>query len=98
MRGSTSTSKREAVILRRRDFEKRGDAATWLISEAFDLPSGRPLEYERLVDEAQALLNQQEPDVDQITLMNDKLLAALNPKDYFLLNWRYICRQKGWLT
>ena len=85
------------VVLRRRDFEKRGDAATWLISEAFDLPSGRPLEYERLVDKAQALLNQQDPDVDQITLMNDKLLAALNAKDYFLLNWRYICRQKGWL-
>ena len=30
--------------------------------------------------------------------MNDKLLAALNAKDYFLLKWRYICRQKGWLT
>ncbi len=88
----------EGVVLRRRDFEKRGDAATWLISEAFDLPSGRPLEYERLVDEAQALLNRRDPDIDQIKLMNDKLLAALNAKDYFLLNWRYICRQKGWLT
>ena len=89
---------KEGVVLRRRDFEKRGDAATWLISEAFDLPSGRPLEYERLVDEAQALLNRQDPDIDQIKLMNDKLLAALNAKDYFLLNWRHICRQKGWLT
>ena len=86
------------VILRRREFEKRGDAATWLISEAFDLPSGRPLEYERLVDQAQALLSRQDPDIDQIARMNDKLLAALNAKDYFLLNWRYICRQKGWLT
>ena len=26
------------VVLRRREFQKRGDAATWLISEAFDLP------------------------------------------------------------
>ena len=73
-------------------------AATWLISEAFDLPSGRPLEYERLVDEAQALLNQEDPDIiDRITRMNDDLVAALNPKDYFLLNWRHICRKKGWL-
>ena len=89
---------REGVVLRHRDFEKRGDAATWLISEAFDLPSGRPLEYERLVDEAQALLNQENPDVDRITRMNDDLVAALNPKDYFLLNWRHICRKKGWLA
>ena len=88
----------EGVVLRRRDFEKRGDAATWLISEAFDLPSGRPLEYERLVDEAQALLDQENPDIGRITRMNNDLAAALNPKDYFLLNWRYICRRKGWLT
>lgn len=88
----------EGVVLRRRDFEKRGDAATWLISEAFDLPSGRPLEYERLVGEAQALLNREEPDIDEIKRMNGDLLAALSPKDYFLLNWRHICRKKGWLT
>ncbi len=86
------------VVLRRRDFEKRGDAATWLISEAFDLPSGRPLEYERLVEEAQVLLNREEPDIDEIERMNGDLLRALSPKDYFLLNWRYICRKKGWLT
>ena len=88
----------DEVVLRRRDFEKRGDAATWLISEAFDLPSGRPLEYERLVDEAQALLNRENPDIDRIVRMNNALVAALSPTDYFLLNWRYICRRKGWLT
>ena len=86
------------VVLRRCDFEKRGDAATWLISEAFDLPSGRPLQYERLVDEAQALLNQEDPDVERIEQMNHDLLAALSPKDYFLLNWRHICKKRGWLT
>ena len=88
----------DEVVLRRRDFEKRGDAATWLISEAFDLQSGRPLEYERLVDEAQALLNRENPDIDRIVRMNNALVAALSPTDYFLLNWRYICRRKGWLT
>lgn len=34
---------RKKVILRRRDFEKHGDVATWLVSEAFDLKSGRPI-------------------------------------------------------
>ena len=89
---------REGVVLRRRDFEKHGDAGTWLISEAFDLPSSRSLEYERLVDEAQVLLNRENPDSDRIVRMNDALVAALSPTDYFLLNWRYICRRKGWLT
>ena len=56
------------------------------------------MQYERLVDEAQALLNQEDPDVERIEQMNHDLLAALSPKDYFLLNWRHICRKKGWLT
>ena len=56
------------------------------------------MEYERLVGEAQALLNREEPDIDEIKRMNGDLLAALSPKDYFLLNWRHICRKKGWLT
>ena len=31
---------RKKVVLRRRDYEKRGDVANWLLSEAFDLQSG----------------------------------------------------------
>ncbi len=85
------------VVLRRRDFEKHGDAATWLVSEAFDLKSSRSLEYERLIDEASVLLEKTEPVNSQIEKMNGKLVQALGPKDAFLFNWRYICKQKGWL-
>ncbi|HCC55323.1 MAG TPA: hypothetical protein DEQ20_10455 [Desulfobulbaceae bacterium] len=85
------------VVLRRREFEKHGDAATWLISEAFDLKSGRPLEYERLVEEASALLEKDPPNITQIGKMKERLVQALGPKDEFLFNWRYICKQKGWL-
>jgi len=88
---------RKKVVLRRRDFEKHGDAATCFISEAFDLKSGRPLEYERLVEEASVLLEKAAPDASQIVAMNDRLLGALGPKDDFLFNWRYICKKKGWL-
>ena len=52
---------RKKVVLRRRDFEKHGDVATWLVSEAFDLKSGRPIEYERLVEEASTLLDKDQP-------------------------------------
>lgn len=85
------------VVLRRRDFEKHGDAATWLISEAFDLKSGRAPQYETLVEEAAALLEKEQPDRAQVEKMNERLVEALNPKDEFLFNWRYICKQKGWL-
>lgn len=88
---------KKKVVLRRREFEKHGDAATWLISEAFDLDSGRPLEYERLVEEASALLAKPQPSRDQIEKMNEKLIQALGPKDDFLFRWRAICDKNGWL-
>lgn len=86
------------VVLTRRPFEKHGDAERWLLSEAFDLPSTRPLEYEALVQTAAALLNTAEPDRHQIKALNQQLLQALSPTDDFLFNWRYVCKQKGWLA
>ena len=88
----------ENVILKQRDFEKHGDIANWLISEAFDLKSGRPLEYEELVERASSLLEQEQPNIEQINEMNKRLVQALGAKDDFLFNWRYICKQKGWLS
>ena len=88
---------RKRVILRRRDFEKHGDVATWLVSEAFDLKSGRPILYERLVEEASILLDKEQPTASQISKMHEKLVGALGPKDEFLFRWRAICDKKGWL-
>lgn len=87
---------RNKVVLRRRDFEKHGDVASWLISEAFDLKSGRPIEYERLVEEASALLDKEQPTANQIGEMHEKLVRALGPKDEFLFRWRAVCDKKGW--
>ncbi len=85
------------VVLTHREFEKHGDAATWLISEAFDLKSGRSVEYENLVALASILLETDKIDTNLIKKMNEKLIAALGPKDNFLFSWRYVCKQKGWL-
>lgn len=88
---------RKKVVLTRRDFEKHGDAGGWLISDAFDLASGRAIEYEALINKAAALMEKKPPNLTDIKNMNEALVAALSPKDEFLFNWHYICKQKRWL-
>ncbi len=85
------------VKLQPREFRKHGDAGSWLISEAFDLKSSRAPEYEALLERSASLLEETDPDIDQIKKTNEELALALSPTDEFLFNWQYICRQKGWL-
>ncbi|MGC5790188.1 AAA family ATPase [Herbaspirillum huttiense] len=85
------------VVLTPREFERHGDAGSWLLSEAFDLNSGRSIEYEALINKASAMLDKEQASVTAIKKMNEELVAALSPKDEFLFRWRYICKQKGWL-
>jgi hypothetical protein len=88
----------QEVVLHKRDFEKHGDAGGWLVSDAFDLASGRAVEYEALVKRASALLDQPAPRKAEIEKIHKELVAALDPKDEFLFNWRYICKRKEWLA
>lgn len=76
------------VALRKREFEKFGDASRWLMSEAFDLPTDRPLEYEDLIDEASRVLDSDSPSAAKIDELNTRLVSALSPKDDFLFRWR----------
>jgi len=82
------------VALTQRNFEKQGDVVNWLTSEAFDLPSGRPKEYEALINRASALLMQPTPDKKALAAMYQQLLQALKPTDEFLFRWRAICDKK----
>lgn len=88
---------RKKVVLTRRDFEKHGDAGNWLTSEAFDLETGRSVEYEALVKKAAELLEMEHPATNDIVRVNEELVTALSPKDEFLFRWRYICNKKGWI-
>ncbi len=88
---------RRKVVLRERDFEKHGDATGWLISDAFDLKSGRPTPYEELIVRAEALMEKDTPNPVAVKKMNEQLVAALSPKDEFLFNWRYVGKKRGWL-
>lgn len=87
----------KTVVLRKRPYEKHGDAGTWLVSEAFDLKSGRSIEYEELITEASALLGDESPSQTKVREMNQKLISALSPKDDFLFRWRSLCDHKGLL-
>ncbi|WCG82684.1 AAA family ATPase [Pectobacterium sp. A5351] len=78
------------VALEQREFEKYGDAGNWLTSEAFDLTSSRPLEYEKLVDEAAKLLDKVAASGSELDAMYQRLLTALDAKDEFLFRWRAI--------
>lgn len=86
----------EEVKLRKRDFEQHGDASTWLMSKAFDLGSSRSVESENLIEEASRLLDLSKVSAKKVKEIHEKLITALNPKDDFLFQWRYIGKKKGW--
>lgn len=88
----------EQVVLTQRAFERHGDAGTWLVTEAFDLPSGRSVAYEQLIAKAERVLDEEAPDLACIRELNQQLVIALNPQDAYLARWRYICSKKGWLA
>ena len=85
------------VVLTRRHFELHGDVSNWLTSEAFDLPSARSLESEKLLDDASALIAKTDVTSWEVKAMHEKLCKALSPKDSFLFRWRAICEKKGFL-
>ena len=89
---------RKKVTLCQREFEKHGGASGWLISEAFDLPTDRPIEYEALIKKASSLAASKNPSKTAIQQMNEELSVALGAKDDFLFSWRYVCKEKGWLA
>ena len=85
------------VALTRRDFVVRGDVSNWLTSEAFDLPSARSIEGERLLADASSLLDKPQVSRLEVKKMHQKLIRALNPKDSFLFRWHAICEKRGLL-
>lgn len=86
------------VAIRHRDFEKLGTSDEWLMSEAFGLPSGRSIPYEKLIEEASDLIDRDQVDLEEIKRVNDALVNALSPRDPFLFSWRYICQKREWLN
>jgi AAA domain, putative AbiEii toxin, Type IV TA system len=75
-------------------WKKHGEADNWLMSEAFDLHSSRAREIEELLDEASALLAQEDPSTESILAMEANLGKMLSDTDSFWIRWRYIVEKK----
>ncbi len=85
------------VTLRKRPFVRRGDAAMWLTSEAFDLGSARSLEAENVLKEAATALSDEDFDTERARQLDVQLRAVLSDTDPFWMRWRYVSEKKGWL-
>lgn len=85
------------VTVREREFVRRGDAAAWLMSPAFDMASSRSLKAERLIEEAGQLLSADPVDAGRAKDLDARLRTVLGDVDPFWIRWRFIGEKQGWL-
>ena len=84
------------AVLRERDYLRRGGAAEWLTSEAFDLATDRgSVEAETAIVRARALLRDPEPRLADIEAAHDALRAALPDVDEFWVRWNAFVERSG---
>ncbi|MFZ6181155.1 AAA family ATPase [Nannocystis pusilla] len=74
------------VVLQRRPFVRRGDVASWLTSEAFDLKEARSLEAEVAIEQALALLRGELPRAEAPRI-DAELRSTLGEQDRFWIRW-----------
>ncbi len=82
------------VQLRHRRFLRRGDASSWLTSEAFDLKEARSLEAEKAILEALALLRGEVPHIE-IPRIDAALRATMPGMDPFWIRWSAFVEKAG---
>jgi hypothetical protein len=80
-----------------RSFLKRGDATSWLTSDAFDLKYGVSAEAENVLVEADKALKNPEISSDRARSLDDRLKSVLSETDPFWLRWRFVADGRGWL-
>ena len=85
------------VELTKRPFLRRGDVSNWLTSEAFDLPSARSVEAERVLEDAAVAMSAVAFDAREAQEVDRKLKSVLSDIDPFWIRWRYVAEKKGWL-
>lgn len=75
------------VTLQKRDFQRQGDASSWLTSEAFDLLSARSIDAEQAIEAAREILRQQSPSLAEILEVDARLRKYLPGIDTFWVRW-----------
>ena len=86
------------VCFTTRNFEKLGDANSWLTGVAFDLNSTRSPEAEFAVQRISTLMkcNKDLTNSKELKEAYQELLKTLSPLDDLLFTIRYTCEKKGW--
>ena len=87
----------QQVVLRHREFVRRGDISNWLTSEAFDLPSARSLEAEKVLERAAKALSHDNLDRASAQKIDLELRKVLSDTDPFWMRWRFVAEKKEWL-
>lgn len=84
----------QEVILENPEFQKRGSADSWLVSNLFEMKQPRSIEAETAIEEAKQLQKQEKPNPTQVRSLNDKLLNLLPPHDTFWVRWNYFVEKQ----
>ena len=84
------------ATLRERRYLRRGDAGSWLTSEAFDLATDRgSVEAEAAIVRARALLRDPNPNLPEIMAAHDALRETLPDVDVFWVRWNAFVERSG---
>ncbi|HEX8070837.1 MAG TPA: AAA family ATPase [Pyrinomonadaceae bacterium] len=83
------------VVLEEILFVKRGKADSWLMSDVFGLDQARSLPAEQAIEDAKKLQLVEDPPVDSIIDVNNRLTKLLAPDDEFWVRWRYFAKKRG---
>ncbi|MBF0295581.1 MAG: AAA family ATPase [Magnetococcales bacterium] len=79
-------------------FTRRGDAANWLTSKAFDLQSALSLEAEEALAEVTRVLSDPTATETMARNLEKRLREVLGDTDPFWIRWRFVMEKKGWNT
>jgi hypothetical protein len=83
------------VVLEELLFVKRGKFDLWLMSNVFGLEQARSLPAEQVIEDAKKLQLVDDPPVESIIDVNNRLTKLLAPDDEFWVRWRFFAKKHG---
>ncbi|MDQ7831868.1 MAG: ATP-binding protein [Desulfovibrionaceae bacterium] len=94
---TTANGEPPQVVLSNRPFIRRGNAANWLTSEAFDMLSAGSLESETVLQKAALAMSDEKFGAKEAKQLDKELRETLGDTDPFWIRWRFVAEKKGWL-
>jgi predicted ATPase len=85
------------VKLERMPWRKRGGAAAWLVSEAFDLPSDENTQANAVLEKAAKAYDDPKLSKKKFLELDAELRATLAESHPFWVRWQFWGEKKGWL-